>query len=438
MSSPAVLTWEQMPLEVAFRANTEHAEHFLQLSRESWSRLRARADLLARRGIHVPPPPIESLEVAESRMRALLTLETSPQALTYIHAYYRSIKHPWVERMDAAEEEAARAAAQRRDGQVAAAMAGVSLPEAEARRERALARLAGEVEVSAPAAVQAGDAQAGRALETDDAACVRLLEEWQILAAANDSLSTAKTETAALAPLAPKLRRARLELALLEEGARTHARLGREAAARQQARKRDQALDDLQAGTAALEPSLRRLPATLAVQYRERLGEIAADAAARADAVSLDEFEGVRRAVLEAAAAGEAAHAVVAVLETLGYRQVAALESLRAGDFQGVDLQIPGVSDRVVEVRWDARRGALSTEVVRTVDSTGSPAQQATDVVAQQKACTALNEVERTLAPKLALKIARRVEPGGKMKVRAAAGASARATAQRRAARPEG
>lgn len=421
MSSPAVLTWEQAPLEVAFRVNTEQCEHFLRLSGEAWSRLRARAAALAKRGIHVPPPAIESLEAAESRMRRLLTRETSPSALTCIHAYYRTIKHPWIERMDAAEEEESRAIAVRRDGQVAAARIGVSEPEAAARRERALARLAGAVEVAAAASVRAGNSQAGRVRETDEQACVRLLEEWQVLAAANDPSADGTAVSAELAGLTPVLRRARLELVLLEEGGRTHARLAREAAARQHARQREQALDDLEAGAVALESSLRRLPDSLAVQYRERLREIATDAAASAEIASLVEFEGVRRAVIEAAAAGEAAHAVVTVLETLGYRQVAALESLRAGDFQGIDLQIPGVNDRLVEVRWDAKRGALSTEVVRTVESTGSPAQQAADVQAQQKACTALGEVERTLASTLGLKIARRVEPGGKMKVRPAA-----------------
>jgi anion-transporting ArsA/GET3 family ATPase len=138
MSSPAVITWVQVSQEEALRSNTEFSEELLARCQETLQQLQRRAKELAAKGRNVSPPAIESIDNMERQMRSLLTLSTSAEALKLVHAYYQRLKHPWIERMDAADEDIAREAAERKERLEIAANTGISEEAVQAARARAM------------------------------------------------------------------------------------------------------------------------------------------------------------------------------------------------------------------------------------------------------------------------------------------------------------
>jgi hypothetical protein len=428
MSSPAVITWVSTTPEIALRSNTADCEELLARCHETWQQLHKRAQALAVRGRNVSPPTLEPIESVEQRMRSLLTLTTSPQALALIHGYYQAIKHPWIDRMDEAEEDLAHEAAERGERLQIAADTGISEGAVRAARERALGSMAAPLSTKQRQVQTAGNALAGNTVETDPEAFTRLAAELRILGVGNNRSELVEAQVAALENLPKKIALVRLQNAIVTEGVITHQRMSDAAAVRADIRRREQVREEIQIGAKSAERLLRDLPAMLAEQYRARLAEILASVEDNAPDVVLNEFELVRRAIVEASAAGESAHTLIATLEKLGYKQVAAMETIKAEDFQGVDLRIPGCDDRVVEVRWDGKKGALATEVVRANATTGSPAQQSADTAAQKKFCTDLDRALGEIDGRKGLKIVRRTEPGARMKAKQNRSASSRKT----------
>ena len=418
MSSPAVLTWEKAPLEDALRANTQFAEELLARCRETLKKLQARSGEIAARGGNVPPPAIESLEQVEQRMRSLLTLQDSPRGLELIHAYYLRLKHPWIERMDEAEEDLERQQAERAERAQIAADTGISAELVRAARERALSAISGPIRTKHREVQSAGDANAGTEIETEALLLKRLAEELRVLGAGNNRLQEAETQIANCAAAPVKLALARIQAAIVAEGAITQQRLNEAATARAEARRREQAREEITIGIKCAEKILDSLPEVLAAQYLARFKEVLDGLDAGSPQAAIKEYEVIHKAMQDASAAGKSAHALIAALTKLGYKAVSAMELIKAEDFMEVDLKVPGEEERFVEIRWNPKQGALGTEVVRASETTGSPAQQSADLKAQKKVCADLEAVMRELKSAHGFKMAIQTEPGAKVKYR--------------------
>jgi hypothetical protein len=352
--------------------------------------------------------------------------------LKIIHSYYQRLKHPWIERMDAAEEDIAREGAERDDRQAIAKQTGISEEAIAAARAEALASVAGPIAFRQRDVRAGGNADVGKALETPAEARKRLATEFRVLAAGNNRLAEAEATLKTLSSQCDTVALLRLKELILAEGSLAHEKLAAAAGTRTAVRRKTQVREDIAVGAKSLETLLKGIPAMLAEQFRDRLAEIQETAQTGDAEAALQEFSLLQRAVTEAAATGESAHKLVRALEALGYKQIGAMETLRASDIQGVDLRIPGYQDRVMEVRWDAKKEALSTEVVRTTESTGAPAQIEGDKKAQAKSCSDLKAALAAIENSRNLKLAREQAPGVKMKYRPTAGTSQKkVTAQR-------
>ena len=101
MSSPKVLTFSRMPHEVAVAGNRDDTIHYLQLARELYEQT---LEIQAK----TPPeagglPPVPPMAYAEAEATAWARFHADPNqtinGVTFAHAYWQSLKHPWHEQV---------------------------------------------------------------------------------------------------------------------------------------------------------------------------------------------------------------------------------------------------------------------------------------------------------------------------------------------------
>jgi len=415
MSSPAVITWEKVPLEHARQMNQQGARHFLDLASRAIEAIEKRAQAISTRGYPVVRPHIESIEAAQQKLGRMLGEGGDLSgALSYAHNYFQRAKHPWSEIIEQAE------AKEIEDGQLrvevarSATLTHLTEAEVEAARQRSLSRLS-SISISGEVR-QVGNLKAGRERETPQEAVANWAQEYRVLAVGNGRLDIAERNLHEWKESKCEIALERIRFSVKAESELTQTRLNNEARMRALERRRETVRSELGTSIQCLEKCFGEIPETLAAEYRASIASLTKRLSnENPDDIAIL-FEGVRSAIFQCVGGAKSAHALVNALKALGYTEVHTMGTLTAQQVRSTFLAIPGGASRFLEVAWDVKGSSLAVEVVRETPGNGTESQRLADVAAQERACNDFTSASETIRAKHPFRLQKRVAPGALVK----------------------
>ena len=471
MSSPQVLTFHTAPLEQARAGNHEECLHFLAQARSAWQRLLERTKRLDAMGLPVEMPARPSLEEAEQAMWSRFGPDDDgSEAVRSIHTYYQALKHPWTERVEAAERELAEKS--RREREEAADLARlreiegqlVHNAEAGAARESA-AKNAARLQVTS------SDLTAKLADRSGPSSAVAKAGEWIAELGTEEKMQRAIAAIVATAVTDEEQTqlRERIESICKADSvvAVAHLEHLRRVRNREREERRRQAVEAemrehqradlrelLEASLAGCEPMLNSLPSRESATHRAALQAALALCEAGETTRAENAFEDARQQLKASAARRPAVIAMVRELLAMGYQELTPMETITASDINArgvstIQLGLPADGERLVELSFTQDASTVAVQTVRTAPTTGTAEQCAADLAAQTALCSDIEKVRAAAAIQIFKpQVIKREEPGKAMPARSAkvrrrgvfarAGASASGqAAQARAASPQ-
>jgi hypothetical protein len=441
MSSPQVLTFTHVPLEQARAGNREECIHYLEQAKAVRRQLEERTRQLADLGVPVEVPSRPSPEEAEQAMWSRFGADDDgSEAVRSIHHYYQDLKHPWTERVEAAER--ALAERSRQEQEEAAELARLRQLEVQI-VQNAEARAARESAAEKAAALQITAAELSAELAARGAATSAVAKAGQWIAELGTGEKIQRQVAAIVATAGTEEEhgqlRGRIEticradrevvVAHLE-----HLRLVRN---REREERRRQAVEDemrqrqaaelrvmLEASLAGCEPMLSSLPWQESGAHRAALQAALAlceqGGAARAE----NAFEAARQNLKVAAARRPAVIAMVRELLALGYEEITPMETITAGDINArgvstIQLGLPADPEHLAEISFTQDGSTVAVQAVRTSPTTGTEEQRAADRAAQTAVCAHVDQVRAGAAVQVYQpEVIKREEPGKAMPVR--------------------
>lgn len=466
MSSPQVLTFTHVPLEQARAGNREECIHYLEQARAVRRQLAERTRQLAEMGLPVDVPPHPSLEEAESAMWSRFGADNDgSEAVRSIHRYYQELKHPWTERVEAAER--GQAEKFRQAQEEAAELARLRQLETQiAQNADARAARDSAEQRAAQLQVTAADLTTELAARTGPAATAAKAGQWIAELGTEEKIQRQIAAIVATADTEQEhvLLRARIEaicrsdrevvVAHLE-----HLRLVRN---REREERRRQAIESemrqrqaadmrvsLAASLAACEPMLSSLPFHESATHRAALHEALSLCDQGGTTAAENAFEAARQNLKTAAARRPAIIAMVRELLALGYQEITPMETITAADINSrgvstIQLGLPADPEHLAEISFTPDASTVAVQAVRTAPTTGTAQQRAADLAAQTVLCADVDQVRSGAAVQMfSPRVIKREEPGkamparnikvrrGGLFVRASTGAAQQATRAR-------
>jgi hypothetical protein len=402
MSSPTVIIGTPTPRLIARAANRDAMESYMSKAKQVYQdMMQLGVDIAANGGKPVKFDVIPFSE-AETQANALLESSDTFSAVTYSHAYWRSLKHPWYDQM------------LRRFGEVAAEQ-----QELRAREATNLNRMVGEIlsQIKTSAIANQftqGKQSGGPTFRWDsalDASVKAILEHTP-----QDHRQSISETVLRMAPKPPQERFLAFENLRLSVEQKSKERFEEEALNSYRLKQAQLAREAMTVQIARCEAIAEQVDSPETNRLHDDLQQIREKLALDNVVVFEDRLTAIEQTLIKEKSDQALLQATVQALKRQGYQQVEVMGTLRPQDVNAVYMLDPNDENRLTLLRSDEEGGRVAAMVVAREDVQTSQSERQRDLAAQHRLCTAMDVAERVLAQRWQCEVIR-TAPGEKIKV---------------------
>jgi hypothetical protein len=402
MSSPTVIIGTPAPRLIARAANRDAMDSYMARAKQVYEdMMQLRVEIAASGGRPVKFDVVPFSE-AESQANALFESSDTFSAVTYSHAYWRSLKHPWYDQM------------LRRFGEVAA-----EKQEVRARDAANLNRMAGEILSQIKTSATAnqftqGKQSGGPTFRWDtalDASVKAILEHTP-----EDQRQSVSETILRIAPKPPQERFLAFENLRLSVEQKSKERFEEEALSSYRLKQAQLARQAMTVQIARCEAIAEQVDSPETDRLHNDLQDMREKLASDNVVVLEDRLTAIELSLIKEKSEQALLQATVQALKRQGYQQVEVMGTLRPQDIDAVYMLDPNDDNRLTLLRSDEEGGRIAAMVVAREDVQSSQSERRRDLAAQHRLCKAMDVAERVLAQRWQCEVSR-TPPGEKIKV---------------------
>ncbi len=403
MSSPTVLIGVPAEQAMARAKNFEDMTSFLARAKQVYDSMMHLSLEIEKGGGQ--PLRLNVIPYADAAAHSRTLYEATSDgfsAVTYAHAYWQSLKHPWYDQL------------LRQFGRVEAEQEALRARDA-AQLDRMAEGILSQVKVTAAANAFAGGMKSsGPQFQWDEA-----LDKSVKAILEHTPQDQQQSVSDSILRMASKPREERLlafEAFRLSVEQRERERFEQESLRIYKTKQAELALEAMTMQMTRCESIAEQIESAATDQFVAEIAELRKRLPSTGAVALEDRLEAIEHSLIKEKASQGLLQATIQALKRQGYRQVEVMGTLRPQDVACVYLMDPNDDKRLTLLQADEDEGRVAAMVVSRAEVQTSKSEQQLDLAAQTRLCNAMDVAERVLAQQWPCEVLR-TPPGEKVKV---------------------